>query len=474
MNNTIINIIKVKEDYNIYNTSSNSVYYNITEKNCEGIETVLLSGNIIEQSFITFSPTKDGEYLLTFTNQEDITKHIIISHYPALLNSFVKNIEELFCIENDCGCNDIEDINCIGKKAKQCLKYQNVLSESLFLFGLTRTLSPCIENYNLLFNALYDNLDSNRCSLFSYFCEGQLDNKIKGTYNYNPNFIKKQIALIYLLLYFYEKELTPTEKIYIDFLNNKYNYNVLKQCVSKTGIDILEVEQSFTLNYFNGCEDIPVCTLGCIISNELYQEYTDTFDLNQQLNGIYHTIIVKNTCSTPQLFVNKAIYTDNTFSVIVKANSSTNPTTINPGEELTLNIIYKGTKPVYSLIPVYFNNEGKNIALYNIVFRENIVVENTPPIIEDIVKVLENRTAYTFTIADFENHFTDVDGDTLDKIVLLGDTSRFTLDGIPYESGTIITKANITKLKYTPLDTDTNYDVLLQWKAYDSRGLSSE
>ena len=115
MNNTIINIVKVKEDYNIYNTSSNSVYYNITEKNCEGIETVLLSGNIIEQSFITFSPTKDGEYLLTFTNQEEITKHIIISHYPTLLNSFVKNIEELFCIEDVCGCNDIEDINCIGK-----------------------------------------------------------------------------------------------------------------------------------------------------------------------------------------------------------------------------------------------------------------------------------------------------------------------------------------------------------------------
>ena len=72
MNNTIINIIKVKEDYNIYNTSSNSVYYNITEKNCEGIETVLLSGNIIEQSFIAFSPTQDGEYLLTFTTQEDV------------------------------------------------------------------------------------------------------------------------------------------------------------------------------------------------------------------------------------------------------------------------------------------------------------------------------------------------------------------------------------------------------------------
>lgn len=54
MNNTIINIIKVKEDYKtIYNTSL-ILYYNITEKNCEGIETVLLSGNIIEQSFIIF------------------------------------------------------------------------------------------------------------------------------------------------------------------------------------------------------------------------------------------------------------------------------------------------------------------------------------------------------------------------------------------------------------------------------------
>ena len=33
MNNTIINIVKVKEDYNIYNTSFSPVYYNITEKN---------------------------------------------------------------------------------------------------------------------------------------------------------------------------------------------------------------------------------------------------------------------------------------------------------------------------------------------------------------------------------------------------------------------------------------------------------
>ena len=70
MNNTIINIIKVKEDYNIYNTSSNSVYYNITEKNCEGTEIVLLSGNSINQSLMTFFHTTDDSYLLTYTDEE--------------------------------------------------------------------------------------------------------------------------------------------------------------------------------------------------------------------------------------------------------------------------------------------------------------------------------------------------------------------------------------------------------------------
>ena len=107
----------------------------------------------------------------------------------------------------------------------------------------------------------------------------------------------------------------------------------------------------------------------------------------------------------------------------------------------------------------------------SVLFEETLLVSNN---IKYSICFVPKAEVYDVIIEDFENNFTDVDGDTLDKIVLIGDTSRFTLDGIPYQSGTIITKANITKLKYTPLDTDTNYDILLQWKAYDNRGLSSE
>ena len=86
---------------------------------------------------------------------------------------------------------------------------------------------------------------------------------------------------------------------------------------------------------------------------------------------------------------------------------------------------------------------------------------------------MDNRNPYTFTVADFENYFTDPDGDTLERIVIVGDTIRFTLNGQPYISGTEINRNNITSLIYTPLDTDDIYSVVLHWMAYDSYGLPS-
>ena len=282
------------------------------------------------------------------------------------------------------------------------------------------------------------------------------------------------MSIYYLCLYLYEKEITNKEKEYITYLDNKYNYKVLKACILKAEIDILLVENLFSEIYYDACgAPEPVCDLSCFQPTIAAVDKLYDFAINEQLDGIYDTVILKNTCGTPQYFMNRTIYRDDTFSVRAKSQSSTNPTEVQPGEEILVNIVFKGTKSEYSLLNIPFNYEGTLVNTYKIRFLPPVEDVNTPPIITDIVKLVDNRTTYQFSIADFEAHFTDVDGDTMDKIVLVGDTSRYTLDDLPYASGTPISRININKLKYTPLDTDNYYEVLLSWKAYDDRGAES-
>ena len=117
--------------------------------------------------------------------------------------------------------------------------------------------------------------------------------------------------------------------------------------------------------------------------------------------------------------------------------------------------------------------DGTLLGKYSILFKESIDVINTPPVITNINKTINNRNAYSFTIKDFETHFIDADGDTLKSIILVGDTSRYTLNGIPYVAGTTIDRNNIENLVYTPLDTDTEYEVLVYWIGIDSRNAQS-
>lgn len=98
------------------------------------------------------------------------------------------------------------------------------------------------------------------------------------------------------------------------------------------------------------------------------------------------------------------------------------------------------------------------------------LVYNSNPNTSDVIVETDNRTPYTFKVADFTGHYTDYDSDAISQIALFGNVSGFTVSGVPYVSGTYIPITDVTQLIYTPLDQNDPYEKDVTWKAKDSNG----
>jgi hypothetical protein len=461
----IVKMVKEKETYRFTNLLSFPSTYNIVKKSCSISESAI-TGNILASSDFVFSPEKDGEYSISFTSidgNDTLKQTIILTHYPTIIKSIIKSTRTALC---NCGCGCQGECNSL---AKACLSYQTVFSEIQLLLGLFKSIPNCEgKDVIKLFN--YLSIDLYKCDLFSLFCSKELDLKLKGESEFSSALTKKLITINYLSMYFYELWITNPLEEFVKYHEEKYKFRYIKDCLLKAGIDIFAL-QTIWDQITTPCEEPVTCSIGCFTNTILSDLFTYTFTIGTQLNGIYHTVTLRNTCEE-QLFFDKLIFLDNDFQIQIRNKTGSNPASILPNATFDVDIKFIGTKNQPTVINVPFNYQGQLINTYEVRFI-NPDVPNRPPVIVDIFKELENRDPYTFTVADFENYFTDADGDILERIVIVGDTSRFTINGQPYVSGTEINRSNITALVYTPLDTDTLYQVVLNWMAYDSYGLPS-
>ena len=114
---------------------------------------------------------------------------------------------------------------------------------------------------------------------------------------------------------------------------------------------------------------------------------------------------------------------------------------------------------------INFNYNGNPIKI-NIDYNSN-------PEITDITFDILNRSEKTFSVSDFENAFTDLDGDTISEIMIEGDVTGYKFEGDPYVSGTWIFMSDVNNLKYIASDANEAYEKNNNWKAKDSAGYVS-
>lgn len=184
------------------------------------------------------------------------------------------------------------------------------------------------------------------------------------------------------------------------------------------------------------------------------------------------TVSITNYCTVgfeiPQIILFEDILQGGNF---VAKTASFN---INAQQTLNIPVYYSGIYLSNNLSPNYdiFLNGVSSVYSLSI----TVPVENNPPVITDITIGLNSGEEYVFTVDDFVNHFTDVDGDTLDAVILEGNTSGFTLSGAPIISGQEIPISLVAsgQLKKTAVTTSVPLNVANVWKAKDSSGSVSQ
>ena len=184
------------------------------------------------------------------------------------------------------------------------------------------------------------------------------------------------------------------------------------------------------------------------------------------------SVSITNYCTTsfqvPQIILFEDIINGGNFK------ATTESFNINPQQTLNIPIKYTGVYLSNVIQPNYDIFLNGVSAIYSL----NVTVPsvNNPPVVSDIIIELDSGDEYVFTVDDFVNHFSDVDGDTLDAVILEGDTSGYSLSGVPFVSGQEIPIALVAsgQLKKTVVTTSTPLYLSNIWKAKDSNGTISQ
>lgn len=185
-------------------------------------------------------------------------------------------------------------------------------------------------------------------------------------------------------------------------------------------------------------------------------------------NHVQKNISIINYCDKPFDVAGFTLFSDSNGGGNFRA--SIGSFSIGAGQTLNIPVKYNGIYLGSNLHPNFLININGNSSVYALVV--SVPRQNQPPVISDITISLNNRQDYTLTLSDFESHFTDVDGDSLDAVIIEGNTSNYRLAGQPIVSGTQIPKSQIVSgnlVKLAP-NTDIYVEESVVWKAVDSYG----
>lgn len=202
------------------------------------------------------------------------------------------------------------------------------------------------------------------------------------------------------------------------------------------------------------------------------KNYIDSIEKDFEYTGEnYISVSFRNFCPTQFSVPELTLFSD--ISLGGNFVAKVDPFIIGTSQELNCLVRYYGIYKGSNLNPIYSINLNGIQATYKL--NITLAQVNTPPVTSDILIELDNGAAYTFTIADFINHFIDIDGDDIDAIIISGDTSIYSLSGLPLVSGSLIPRSSIVDglLKIQSQNTNNYIDNGALWQAVDSRGAIS-
>lgn len=222
-------VTKYKDVFTLNNTDGvNSLDHTINKRNgCYNyVESVELASLAIATS-IELVLKDDGEFQIAIT-QNAVNTTVTIKQYTDLLASIIIDVNLMLC---GCDCSNCDDC------AQNCTEQQTTILKLLSYVSLT------YPQYNLSLEKVSEVIG---CLLNIDISCLLVNEKITGVSD-NSDLLKKIVSIYYLALYFVEK-IQSADDEELDYIETKYNFNIISVCISQLGIDITEVEEIINNN----------------------------------------------------------------------------------------------------------------------------------------------------------------------------------------------------------------------------------
>jgi len=207
-------ITKFKDTYQITNNDIVSITVStlISQEGCltflEIKTPVIIEAGLTK----TFSLAYDGEYRLNLLDENGGVTSIKLLHYLSLEKSIVAGIQYILC---DCAKN-VECAECKGDYGT------HQLSTMLKIFSYQRLTHP---KHLAFIETIFESL---QCSVRELTQTLLTDEQTTDQITY-IDLVKEIMSFYYLA--FYHSELKGANQLEIDYINTKYNYTAISQCI---------------------------------------------------------------------------------------------------------------------------------------------------------------------------------------------------------------------------------------------------
>jgi len=257
-------IKRFKDNYILSNTDNNVLELQINKQieNCTNYEQVKDIINIQPNKSHTVKLYQDGKYKLIVT--EGISEEeIIILHYSSLLYSIISDIQYILCeCAVDLNCSDCGNTSEINKQLSVILK----------ILSYQKLTHP---RHAAFLETLFEPL---KCSIDELTSNIILEEKMNGNADY-IQLLEKILSYYYLSFYFSEVKTSSEEEL--DYINTKFQYQNLFNCINSDLITDAEnrIDNMGTFTVISGAYvNLPPTTGDNTI--EVPNRFTKTLDLS--------------------------------------------------------------------------------------------------------------------------------------------------------------------------------------------------
>lgn len=416
-------------------------YSLVQQINCSTSTKVVSSGTlVVSPSSSVINIYFDGDYQLILTRVGGATTTLQIRNYLTLQRGLIYNLREVICGRASCA-------DCIKQGLDDCVEYQGVFGQIIGYQYLIKPYSPdyCLEG-NLVDAFIHQAIELNKCVIGQELNMQLYNEAMLSKITSSKKLVEYLATIYYLVFYFYEKLLAvdDTERAYVDA---KYYWTQVQFCISKSGINIAQLQALFTSLTGNNNQSP---TVGNVSKNFIFHSglQTYTFSAADFTNNFSDPngdnpgdVMLLNDTFSGQLYYNGSPIGGQGFIFNI-ANAGLLQYKYTPTESNRIfDIIYfqisdDNVTPKYS-----------NMATFNI--SVTAYVNQPPSAVGNNSISIGNRVDRVFTLADFTTATTppyadpESDGVYQLRVDSLPSIGILKLSGTPVTSGQIIAASDI-------------------------------